>query len=292
MPQSGMIFRVLIASPSDCDTERRVVPEVIHRWNATHSRETGAIMESVLWETHSRPEFGDRPQGIINRQLGEMSDILIGTFWTRLGTSTGVAESGTAEEIEEFRKAGKPVLLYFSQVPAVPETIDQDQFRALLAYKAKLTTEGLYCTYGSVAELRDLVYRHLNATIAGIHKGPAPAEPEDGSERSLQVFKAQYATFLRRIEAQWVSERDSDPDSTDEGKAIARQAYSDVINFRSMIVKGGEAMINVLDDAAKRLRALERAQMFIDGGVSWERFWEEGNAIIELLKSVPFDGPS
>lgn len=292
MPQAGMIYRVLIASPSDCDLERRAVPEVIHRWNATHSRETGAILESVLWETHSRPELGDRPQGIINRQLGKMSDILIGTFWTRLGTSTGVAESGTAEEIEEFRKAGKPVLLYFSQVPAVPETIDQDQFRALLAYKEKLSKEGLYSTYGSISELRELVYRHLNATIASIHKGPAPAEPEDESQRSLQMFKSQYETFLRRLEAEWVSERDSAPHSVDEGKSIARRALADVINFRSMIVTGGEAMIKILDDAARRLRALERAQLYMDGGASWRQFWEEGNAIIELLKSLPFDRPS
>jgi len=268
------------------------VPEVIHRWNATHSRETGAILESVLWETHSRPEMGDRPQGIINRQLGTMSDILIGTFWTRLGTRTGVAESGTAEEIEEFRKAGKPVLLYFSQIPAVPETIDQDQFRALLAYKEKLSKEGLYSAYGSIAELRDLVYRHLSSTIASIHRGPAPADPGDESQRSLQVFKSQYETFLRRLEAQWVSERDSAPHSADEGKAISRQALSDVINFRSMIVSGGETMIKVLDEAAKRLRALERAPLYIDGGASWKQFWDEGSSIVELLKSMPFNRSS
>jgi len=60
--------------------------------------------------------MGDRPQAILNKQLGEISNILIGIFWTRLGTHTGQAESGTVEEIEEFMKAGKPVLLYFSNL--------------------------------------------------------------------------------------------------------------------------------------------------------------------------------
>jgi len=53
-----------------------------------------------------------------------------------------------------------------------------------------------------------------------------------------------------------------------------------------------ETMIQILDDAAKRLRALERAQLYIDGGASWKQFWEEGNAIFELLKSMPFVRPS
>jgi hypothetical protein len=33
----------------------------------------------------------------------ESGDILMGVFWTRLGTPTGKAPSGTVEEIEHFR---------------------------------------------------------------------------------------------------------------------------------------------------------------------------------------------
>lgn len=111
MPQKGLIFRALVASPSDCTHERKIIPEVISSWNAVHSLSNAAIVEPVLWETHSRPAFGDRPQEIINTQLVSSCDLVIGAFWTRLGTPTGVAESGTAEEIEQFRAAGKPVLL-------------------------------------------------------------------------------------------------------------------------------------------------------------------------------------
>jgi hypothetical protein len=35
-------------------------------------------------------------------------------FWTKLGTATGVAASGTVEEIDRFVAAGKPAMLYFS----------------------------------------------------------------------------------------------------------------------------------------------------------------------------------
>src|SRR4051812_5989465 len=136
MPQQATIYRVLVASPSDCVYERKVVPEIIYAWNAAHSYYKDAILEPVLWETHARPEFGGRPQGLLNDQLVKKCDILIGTFWTRLGTSTGKAPSGTAEEIEEVRQAGRPVLLYFSMVPVVPDNLDLEQFEALKAYKA------------------------------------------------------------------------------------------------------------------------------------------------------------
>jgi hypothetical protein len=39
---------------------------------------------------------------------------LIGVFWTRVGTPTGIAESGTLEEIERVAAEGKLVMLYFS----------------------------------------------------------------------------------------------------------------------------------------------------------------------------------
>ena len=55
-----------------------------------------------------------RPQAAINAQLVSRCDILLGLFWTKIGTSTGIAESGTVEEIDQCVASGKPTLLYFS----------------------------------------------------------------------------------------------------------------------------------------------------------------------------------
>jgi hypothetical protein len=113
MAYQATIYRVLIASPSDVTKERGTIPDVINSWNATNSEDFGVVLLPVMWETHSTPEMGDRAQAIINRQLVFNCDILICTLWTRIGTHTGVAESGTIEEIEEFKNTGKPVLIYF-----------------------------------------------------------------------------------------------------------------------------------------------------------------------------------
>ena len=53
----------------------------------------------------------------VEAKLVDHCDILLGMFWTKLGTSTGVAESGTVEEIDQFVAAKKPALLYFSERP-------------------------------------------------------------------------------------------------------------------------------------------------------------------------------
>jgi hypothetical protein len=44
MPQQGLIFRVLVASPTDCSGERKLIPDVIREWNAVHSSDRAAIV--------------------------------------------------------------------------------------------------------------------------------------------------------------------------------------------------------------------------------------------------------
>src|SRR3989442_1088891 len=105
---------VLIASPSDMPEERHVAAETISEWNALHSSADHIVLLPVRWETHVVPASGRRPQEIINQQLVRQCDILVGMFWTKLGSPTGVAESGTVEEIGEIVQRGKPAMLFFS----------------------------------------------------------------------------------------------------------------------------------------------------------------------------------
>src|SRR5215207_6971628 len=95
MPFRCETYRVLIASPSDLVDERQVAAEAMSEWNALNAAAENIVLLPVKWETHATPETGVRPQDAINRQLVSECDILLGLFWTRLGTSTGVAASGT-----------------------------------------------------------------------------------------------------------------------------------------------------------------------------------------------------
>jgi hypothetical protein len=165
MTYQANVYRVMLASPSDVKEERAEFPRILDTWNALHSAHEKAVILPVKWETHSTPEMGDRPQAIINKQLVNESDILVGVFWTKLGTPTGTAASGSVEEVEEFHSQGKPILLYFSNAPVVADSINIEQYKLLKDYRDKCFAEGLVATYDSVGEFRDLLLRHLLETV-------------------------------------------------------------------------------------------------------------------------------
>ncbi len=126
------------------------------------------VLMPVKWETHSAPYMGDRPQAIINKQIVKDCDVLVGVFWTRVGTNTGVAISGTAEEIEQFVALKKPVMLYFSQTPIEPDKIDLSQFTILKTFKEKMRLEGLTESYSGIPDFRQKFSRQLGINISNL----------------------------------------------------------------------------------------------------------------------------
>lgn len=165
------VLNVLIASPSDVNEERDAVAAAIHDWNATnaHPDTLNILLQPIRWETHSFPESGDRPQALLNRQIVARGDFLIGLFGTRLGTPTGVAASGTIEEIEEFRKAGKYVALYFSNAP-VPRDVDREQLEALDLYTKARQKDTKYEFFSDSDDLRRQVLQHLTGIVMSVAK--------------------------------------------------------------------------------------------------------------------------
>jgi len=159
------VYQVMIASPSDVSLERNIARQIVHNWNAVNAFDKGLVLQPVDWETNSAPKMGMRPQEIINKQILESSDLLIGIFWTRLGTPTGEAISGTVEEIEKHIDAGKAAMLYFSNTPVVLDSIDLDQYKALKKFKEECFHRGLVETYDSIEAFQDKLTRQLGIII-------------------------------------------------------------------------------------------------------------------------------
>jgi hypothetical protein len=159
MPFKPVAYRLLIASPSDLAEERQAATEAVNEWNAQHSVAESVVLLPVRWETQAMPQSGIRPQEAINRQLVQGCDVLVGMFWTKIGTSTGVAESGTIEEIDQFVSAGKPALLYFSSRPIDPNKIDLKQHRRLRSFKDATYKKALTGSFTSVDALRQTLVR-------------------------------------------------------------------------------------------------------------------------------------
>lgn len=165
MSYTATVFKVMIASPGDVPAERAIVRELLSEWNTVHSDRSETVLLPVGWETHSAPEMGDRPQSIINKQILSDCDLLIGIFWTRIGTSTGEFASGTVEEIEEHIKVQKPTMLYFSSAPVIADSIEPDQYEQLKQFKKSCQSRGLYESYSDLNDFRTKLYRQLQLNL-------------------------------------------------------------------------------------------------------------------------------
>jgi hypothetical protein len=168
MSFSARVFRILIASPSDVTEEREIAVRTIQEWNDLNSAERQLVLLPIRWETHSAPEYGKRPQEIINRLVVDTCDLMVGIFWTRVGSPTGIAESGTIEEIERVANKGKPIMLYFSQAKQDPEKIDIEQLSKLRDFKQKTFPNALIQSYADLIEFKDKLTKQLEIQLRSL----------------------------------------------------------------------------------------------------------------------------
>jgi len=282
MTYKAIVYRVLIASPSDVVEERKVIPEVIYSWNAENSAEFTVVLLPVMWETHSVPEMGDRPQAIINKQLVRNCDILVGTFWTRIGTYTGAAESGTVEEIEKFKESGKPIMLYFSSVPVIPDSVDYEQYARLKSFRKKCEKEALVYNYSSISELKEKLDHHLTKVVRDIlNKGDdiptAKEEPERRKRDSLETIIEQFKVSVLRHEGKWIVEKAAG--SYNSAYGVLRDLDEDLLDFRATLgARTDEKTIIAIDRIMKESRTLQYGRH--------SDFWERGCMLFKKLKEL------
>ena len=136
------------------------MPSIPAEWGSRLSRYGGRRIHSLLLETS---------QGIVDKQIVDNCDFVIGIFGVRIGTPTGEAQSGTIEEIERLRKQGKHISLYFSNAP-VPRDADRKQFEALQQYQEARSKDTLYGVFTTPENLRQQVSRHLPQLVASVHE--------------------------------------------------------------------------------------------------------------------------
>jgi formylglycine-generating enzyme required for sulfatase activity len=162
-------IKILVASPSDVDRERKIVEEVIEDWNIRNGDERKMVLEAVLWEKHASPESrgdGNGPQPQITRQIVDACDCAIGIFWNRVGTPTAIAPGGAVEEVQWMMTVlNRPVMLYFSDMPIAPSKIDDQQKAKLKEFKATMKADGLVWEYNTLEEFRINFSRHLDKQI-------------------------------------------------------------------------------------------------------------------------------
>jgi hypothetical protein len=186
MAAQPKVIKILIASPSDVQEERDAIPQLFNRWNRPHPQ---VILVPEMYETGGTPTMGDHPQHILNKQIVHNCDLAIAVFWSKLGTPTPTAKSGTVEEIREFIKQKGPrrVMVYFCErpLPHGPGQIDTTALALLQDFKHEMQSKCLFQTYTSVAEFEKYLYHHLDIKVQEFITGQLPT-PDEEAQNSVE----------------------------------------------------------------------------------------------------------
>lgn len=169
MPKVTTNLRIFLSSPGDLSDERKIYKTIIDESNDILSDSNSDIrLELVTWENDTYPSLGKDAQSIINEQIGDDYDIFVGLMWTRFGTPTPRAGSGTEEEFNlaldklTSNPSNTRILFYFKD--ALPESlskIDPEQLEKVNEFKKQLQSKGLLGTYNDIENFKEISRKHL-----------------------------------------------------------------------------------------------------------------------------------
>jgi hypothetical protein len=165
MPEVIQLFRLFVGAPSDVTTEHSIIRGLIEEWNRDHGPSSRARVEFMNWRTHSHPAAGNRPQALINKQVVDRSDIVVGLFRERFGTPTRVADSGTEEEIRRGIRQRKEVMVYFAYLPKPRRRTGRGEIARIEAFKQRYGRQALYHVYTDETAFEAAFRQHLAAAM-------------------------------------------------------------------------------------------------------------------------------
>lgn len=209
MSYESRVYRILIATPSDVEEERDAITKAIQNWNNLNSFSKKIVLLPLRWETHAAPDYGTRPQEVINNAIVDDCDLLIGCFWTRIGSPTGEEESGTIEEIKRVSSSGKPVMLYFSKRGKDPSQIDLEQLKKLNEFKESIRSNSLVEEYVSIIDFNDKLARQLEIKVRELEGNKDDDKVvvntsfvsiDDGKLKEKEVEEKVFIPYLERKE--------------------------------------------------------------------------------------------
>lgn len=162
MPFTATVYRILIGGPSDAENERKIAADAVYGWNHDHSAENHIILLPIMWEIDSRPQYGDHPQSLLNRQMVHNCDAMIAIFRSRLGTPTEKYLSGTIEELETLNSVGKEVMVYLYQGPIAQDIATSNEYSGYRDFALSLQSTSLYSGFSDDSDFKNKLSSHIS----------------------------------------------------------------------------------------------------------------------------------
>ena len=264
MARTETVLTLFLASPGDVAEERSRLKDVVDSWNTTWSREFAVRLELLRWETDAYPDSGEDGQDVINKQIPNDWDIFIGVMWSRFGTPTARAGSGTEEEflraIERRDSSDSKVslLLYFKEEPVAPSKIDPVQLADVLKFKATAKDKGLLVwNFNSADEFEKLVDLHITKHVQEWRRGKSRKADET-------KVAAQYSVSLpieERGRAQESNKSEAMLEDDDDGYLdLLEEFTSQATEIQEFASRLNEAQTRLTEKTAVGREELERLQ--------------------------------
>jgi len=207
-----LALHLLISAPGDVPVQdMATIRKTISQWNLNLGRVVGLTVLPVSWTEHAIAEFGDRPQAILNNQIVEEADFAVALFYDRLGTPTGEADSGTAEEINVLVEAGKSVAVLVNSSPRPPLSGSAlDERKLLSSYLEELREKALVFEYAHEGDLVGHLNNFLSRATAQFQQSveaskeeePDRSDPSEGVWPRAEVHESVKTDSKGRVKTQ------------------------------------------------------------------------------------------
>ena len=209
------IIKCFIASPGDTAEERNICEKVFDEINSGIGVPYEFMLQSLRWEADVHPGIGDDGQAVINQQIDGEYDLFIGIMYTKFGTPTKRAGSGTEEEFNNaYERALKlknmEIMFYFNDSPINPSKIDLTQYQKVVAFRNNVVAQKcMYSMYNGLQDFEDKLRKHLNLYFNKHFRNPDKESAERFTRTSfileerlnnaLQLFSGQPRIWIDPI---------------------------------------------------------------------------------------------
>jgi PHD/YefM family antitoxin component YafN of YafNO toxin-antitoxin module len=261
-------YKIFLASPSDLNNERESIREVVENLNLTYGRQQNLRIELLMWETHSAPGASiNHVQSTINNDLGSDYDIFIGLLWSKFGTPTDHAPSGTVEEynIAYARFQENPLtlqlLFYFKIAPIAINDIDPAQIQKIQEFKKLIGKERnqLYWDFQDMPQLQKFLMLHIPLRIEELRAHDSSSKEvvisSNNAEETVLLAEELGVFDYEDMMTEYIQESNNSLEKiTEATEWIAGQMHKKTDELNALIATGSpdrNAVIEIMKRTAK-----------------------------------------
>jgi hypothetical protein len=163
MSYQATIITIFLSSPGDVPNDRNLIIRTINGWNQRNGKVRRAFFQPLTWEQTVAPDRRGSGQEVINSQIDVNYDIYLGLMWSRFGSVTTKADSGTEDEFDQAvarhdTGEGPTISFLFKNSPIPQDILEGLQYDKVQKFKTKVASSGcLYREFNDDASLVDAV---------------------------------------------------------------------------------------------------------------------------------------